>query len=294
MLRGHFFLRKPWTVSYIHHSSRHSLNTELPYKFYTLWTFKIRRSDNTRAASPMFKTASGIHCDCRPAKPSNSLVPWWRTCWSSTARRSSVSVWLGTAGWWEQVQTRAVVAVVFWVTLEGKWHCTAARGLGSYLAQSSRPVSLFPATDEQFVLKRIADGAIDIYAMVVVLSRCRDQNPLLSSCLPPPLPTPPLKKRKKRKPCWMWMLTVLSCVQSFPLAESGHRFSSAREDAVWDLVQGGEDQTIKSNLPELSPNAKDRKNKTVYKGEFKEILKVDALKDVWIYLTSTMVVVVGR
>lgn len=63
----------------------------------------------------------------------------------------------------------------------------SARRVGSYLAQSSRPVSLFPATDEQFVLKRIADGAIDIYAMVVVLSRCRDQNPLISSCLPPPL-----------------------------------------------------------------------------------------------------------
>lgn len=31
---------------------------------------------------------------------------------------------------------------------------------------------LFPVTDEQFVLKRIADSAIDIYAMVVVLSRC--------------------------------------------------------------------------------------------------------------------------
>lgn len=62
----------------------------------------------------------------------------------------------------------------------------SARRVGSYLAQSSRPVSLFPATDEQFVLKRIADGAIDIYAMVVVLSRCRDQNPLIPSCLPPP------------------------------------------------------------------------------------------------------------
>lgn len=31
---------------------------------------------------------------------------------------------------------------------------------------------LFPVPDEQFVLKRIADSAIDIYAMVVVLSRC--------------------------------------------------------------------------------------------------------------------------
>lgn len=33
-------------------------------------------------------------------------------------------------------------------------------------------IFLFPVTDEQFVLKRIADSAIDIYAMVVVLSRC--------------------------------------------------------------------------------------------------------------------------
>lgn len=36
--------------------------------------------------------------------------------------------------------------------------------------------------DEQFVLKRVADGAIDLYAMVVVLSRYADAS------FPPPLP----------------------------------------------------------------------------------------------------------
>lgn len=180
MLRG--FLRKPWTVQSAFLKYRASL--QILHSVH----LKIWRSDNIPAVSPLFKTATGIHCDCRPAKPSNSLVPWWRTCWSNTARRSSVSLWLGTAGWWEQVQTVAVVAVVFWVTLEGKWHSTQHEDLDLISPKAHGPVSLFPATDEQFVLKRIADGAIDIYAMVVVLSRCREQNPLLSSCLPLPPP----------------------------------------------------------------------------------------------------------
>lgn len=32
-------------------------------------------------------------------------------------------------------------------------------------------LNVFSAADEQFVLKRVADGAIDLYAMVAVLSR---------------------------------------------------------------------------------------------------------------------------
>lgn len=64
------------------------------------------------------------------------------------------------------------------------------------LGVSSQP-SLSPATDEQFVLKRIADSAIDIYAMVVVLSRCRDL--VLASAFLSVL----LSKTKT------WLLTVL-------------------------------------------------------------------------------------
>lgn len=48
------------------------------------------------------------------------------------------------------------------------------------------------------------------------------------------LACPPLENN-----CWRCSFL---CAQSFPLAESGHGFSAAREDAVWDLVQGGEDQ----------------------------------------------------
>ena len=91
-----------------------------------------------------------------------------------------------------------------------------------------------PVSDEQFVLMRVADCAIDLYAMVVVLSRY-EGNQIRGVLRLKILVNEGEEKYKTR----LTFLSFLFPLQGLTLSDSGSSLGSAREDAVWDLVCGG-------------------------------------------------------
>lgn len=96
-----------------------------------------------------------------------------------------------------------------------------AGGGGGFGLWAARQHSGCPVADEQFVLKRVADCAIDLYAMVVVVSRYpQRQEPVALAAFHP-------------------KLMFLSSTQSLAVPDRRRRLGSAREDAVRHLVPGG-------------------------------------------------------
>lgn len=92
------------------------------------------------------------------------------------------------------------------------------------------PLSVCP-TDEQFVLKRVADSAIDIYAMVVVLSRYGGVWGSSGGPCCPPHPPPNM---------WGWLSSPPIPPQGVTVPGHGATHGAARAAPLRHLVPGGE------------------------------------------------------